>query len=247
MVLVIVSLVTVAVLGSGALRSYQHREVSEAGRLLQGALVGARDRAIHTGRPAGIRLLPDPGLISRTPAGPIDPYKILAYNRIIPIEAPPDYVEGRLSIYSDGMGGSSNYPAVIRNGVPCLVLEQAVTDARGLPNSPTSWFWNVRVGDQIQINQTGPWYTIVGPMVVGPVGGNAEMFVNIGPSGTALPVLFGGSPCEYLLLVNGRDDNENGLIDEGFDGIDNDGDGLVDEADEWQETERWLGSLTTSQ
>ena len=35
---------------------------------------------------------------------------------------------------------------------------------RDSPNSPTSWFWNIRVGDKIQINNAGPWYTVVGPM-----------------------------------------------------------------------------------
>ena len=33
---------------------------SEAARILQGALVGARDAAIHNNTPSGIRLLPDP-------------------------------------------------------------------------------------------------------------------------------------------------------------------------------------------
>ena len=31
---------------------------------------------------------------------------------------------------------------------------------------PTSWFWNIRVGDKLQINGSGLWYTVVGPMVV---------------------------------------------------------------------------------
>ena len=59
-----------------------------------------------------------------------------------------------------------------------------------LLNPPTSWFWNIRVGDKIQINNAGPWYTVVGPMVVRPrsdVNGcsaNTELFVNVGPPGT---------------------------------------------------------------
>ena len=35
-------------------------------------------------------------------------------------------------------------------------------------NNPTSWFWNIRVGDKLQINGSGLWYTVVGPMVVTP-------------------------------------------------------------------------------
>jgi hypothetical protein len=45
---------------------------------------------------------------------------------------------------------------------------------------------------------------------------------------------------EFLLLVNGQDDNSNGWIDEGWDGVDNNGDGNIDELAEW-ETERWTG------
>ena len=46
---------------------------------------------------------------------------------------------------------------------------------------------------------------------------------------------------EFLLLVNGVDDNDNGWIDEGWDGIDNNGDGNVDELAEW-EPEVWTGA-----
>lgn len=241
--------------------SLSHRQVSEAGRILQGALVGARDRAIHDGQPSGLRLLPDPIYPQEwRPDGRIDPTKVLAYNRMVPIGPAPSYSEGRLSIYPDESGGSRNYPAEIRtvngySGVPCLVLEASPVAANGAPNPPTSWFWNIRVGDQIQINNAGPWYTIVGPMANGPAQGNAEMFVNIGPPGTALPVHpTSGNQCEYLLLVNGRDDNGNGVPDEGWDGLDNDapllsdgtpnpGAGVIDDGGEW-ERERWLGVVT---
>ena len=40
--------------------AYTHRQVSEAARILQAGLVGARDIAINNNAPAGIRLLPDP-------------------------------------------------------------------------------------------------------------------------------------------------------------------------------------------
>lgn len=43
---------------------------------------------------------------------------------------------------------------------------------------------------------------------------------------SALNVNF--TAAEYLFLTNGRDDDNDGQIDEGFDGIDNDGDGIVD-------------------
>ena len=39
------------------------------------------------------------------------------------------------------------------------------------------------------------------------------------------------NPIEFLFLVNGMDDNDDGYIDNGWDGIDNDGDGIVDNVD----------------
>ena len=95
-VLVIISIV--AVLAVTAYSSMQHAQVSQGARLLQAALAGARDRARLTGRPAGIRLLPDPILNGRNPkTGRLDPRYPLVYNRWIPIEAAPDYAEGLLS------------------------------------------------------------------------------------------------------------------------------------------------------
>lgn len=247
-VLVIVGLVSVLAIAV-VLPAYSHREVSAAGRTLQGAIVGARSEASRTGRPAGIRLIPDPAFpLRRRPDGTIDPGAILAYDRIIPLAEAPAYREGRIRVFRDGQGGSSNYPASIRTvngyaGVPCLVVEQSVVGQSGAPNAPTSWYWNIRLGDQIQLGGAGPWYTVVGPMVVGPSGkSNSEMFVNVGPPGSPLPVLIAGVPAEFLLLVNGIDDNGNGWVDEGWDGVDNNGDGRVDEAAEW-EVERWRGAV----
>ena len=59
-------------------------------------------------------------------------------------------------------------------------------ESTGVLNSPTSWFWNIRVGDKLQINGSGLWYTVVGPMVVTPratINGiiESELFVNVGP------------------------------------------------------------------
>ena len=46
---------------------------------------------------------------------------------------------------------------------------------------------------------------------------------------------------EFLFLVNGQDDNRNGFIDEGFDGVDNDCDGVIDDLGEW-EVETWTSA-----
>ena len=72
------------------LPALSHRQVSESARLLQGALAGARDAALHTGTPSGIRLLPDPAFpLTYLANGQIDPTQPLAANRIIPIEIGP--------------------------------------------------------------------------------------------------------------------------------------------------------------
>jgi hypothetical protein len=155
------------------------RQVSEAARLLQGALVGARDRAIHDGRPSGIRLLPDPAwpLQYDATTGRLVPGQTLAYSRVIPIDPAPEYREGMVTVRP-----SAAYAAAVVN-VPGLVLEEAPVDRNGAPNPPVSWMWNIRVGDRLQLNDAGPWYTVVGPMQVGPAAGNSEMFVNVGPPG----------------------------------------------------------------
>jgi hypothetical protein len=142
-----------------------------------------------------------------------------------------------------------------------LVLESAPVDANGLPNPPTNWFWNVRVGDKVQVNNTGPWYTVTGPAVIAPSTananeGNPEWFVNVGPPGSPSPLppftdpVF-GLPLEFLLLTNGRDDGQmilngqgggptpDGWADSGWDGVDNDGIKGPDNPEEW-ENESWL-------
>jgi hypothetical protein len=86
----------------------------------------------------------------------------------------------------------------------------------------------------------------VAPTNQNSLGQNPELFVNVGPPGTRspLPRLFGAVTVypEFLFLVNGQDDNSNGWIDEGFDGVDNNNNGLIDELAEW-EVEAWGGSI----
>ncbi len=242
-VILIVGLVSAVALPA-IIPALGRRQVSEAGRILQGAIVGARDKAIHDAQPAGIRLLPDPTLgVSRLADGSIDPAAILCYSRWIPIEAPPQYTEGLASVFPAG-----TYPAALRTvngytGCPCLVVESCPKNpTTGAPEPPTSWFWNIRVGDKIQLRNSGTYYTVCGPLVLAAADGNTELFTNIGVPGTAYPTLGGGQPCEFLLLTNGKDDDGNGWVDEGFDGVDNNGVLGIDEntsqVTEW-ETERW--------
>jgi prepilin-type N-terminal cleavage/methylation domain-containing protein len=235
-IIILISAVTLPTLLTGI----GDRQMSESARILQAALAGARDAAIRDNSPSGIRLLADPLLP-------------LTSSQIIPLAMPPAYQDGLVSIYP-----TQAYTAGVMLGTSALVLEELpgswVQDPKTgiwawVPNSPTSWFWNVRVGDKVQINNAGPWYTVCGPVVTA----NAEQFVGVGDPGTTSPVsrVF-TSPdgqtvtrtLDYLLLVNGKDDNANGWVDEGFDGVDNNANNTTDESAEW-EPETWLGVLAS--
>ncbi len=280
-VIVIIGLIS-AVAVPVVLPALSHRQVSEAARIVQGALVGARDSALHSGTPSGIRLLPDPAFpLVYLANGQLDSSQPLAANRIIPIETAPDYTEGRVSVvipnalatttnaynlsipYPQSNGGGY-YPSgvySVNSGASAtsgnvLVVEEAVIGNNAL-NEPTSWFWNIRVGDKLQLNGAGNWYTVVGPMVVTPQQGNSELFVNVGPPGSQSPLSDTQSGTnvfpEFLFLVNGLDDNKNGWTDEGFDGVDNNlslelTNGvtqLVDDLAEW-EIEAWPSAYASS-
>lgn len=249
------------------LPAVSHREVSEAARILQGALVQARDTAIRYNAPRGVRFLPDPTYANT--AG------VLAYNRMLPIEPAPEYSNGMVTIWPQafastgaaqpwtnpaapypsgsgvGGGGSGYYPVgpmiaantANQTGGQVLVLEQAPfqsNDATQFINAPTSWYWNIRVGDKIQIGGMGNTYTIVGPCTINPYssgGQNPEMFVNVGAPGNLANYLTRtytdssgnpgmATPVEFLYLVNGIDDPQgagDGYVDNGWDGIDNNG------------------------
>jgi type II secretory pathway pseudopilin PulG len=245
-VLTIIGIVTVLVASALRWGSLAHQQ---AARLVQGALVGARDAAINRNIACGIRLLPDDSLPPRRlSSGQIDPTSVMAANRIIPHEQAPDYSEGRVTIRSTPTGlfpgfpppypMQPTYPYPYPSSV--IMVGEAPFDVNtGLPHSPTSWFWNIRIGDKLRFGDTGNLYTVVGPMTQY----NPELFVNCGRPGIDFPGT--KSPLkiapygqiveiEFLFLVNGRDDNGNGLVDEGFDGIDNNLDGIVDDLGEWE-------------
>ena len=215
MVITIILIISAVALPT-ILPALSHRQVSEAARIFQGALVGARDSAIHNNTPSGIRLLPDPAfpIVYETITLPngnsqiqIDPSQPLAANRIIPLESAPEYSEGLVSPITDA--GSMQRLAPSSLPYPCLVIGESVlnqTTMPGIPNSPTSWFWNIRVGDKIQINAAGPWYTVVGPMAVYPtntatLGQNPELFVNVGAPGATSPLTLNQGPVRPQVLA----------------------------------------------
>ena len=266
--MLIILLVSAVTLPS-IISAMSHRQVSEAARVLQAALVGARDSAIHNNAISGIRLLPDPTINGINANGLLDPTLPLAMNRIVPLEAAPDYDEGKVSIIKDLAGSPrSRSPRLIptlRSTNPLtrsltmsvLMVEECPVDTIAFtPNEPTSWFWNIRIGDKIRISNAGQYYTVIGPMAQA----NPELFVNDGPAGTSVPARSElptdrttAIPVEYLFLVNGQDDDNDGFVDNGWDGVDNDQDGNIDivpgvatSYNEWTESEKWLGSLAGS-
>lgn len=274
-----------------------NRQIGEAGRVLQAALAGARDAAIHANAPRGLRLLPDPTL--SIPPGPNTP-GVLTFNRMVQIEPAPDYSEGRAQITGDGVipdnllltyntpypktsgGGWTGYPmgynpatlpvmpTSIRATGKVLRLEESAfyidpVSGAPLPNSPTGWWWNIRLGDRVRIGDTGAIYTVVGPLRISGAA-NPELYVNNGPAAdvrTTSPIqrTYSGTGAsialsytvgvEFLYLVNGQDDDGDGFVDEGWDNYDNDFNGAIDDSifnnstnqfGEW-ETETWLGTL----
>src|SRR5271166_4680435 len=86
-VMLIILLVSAVVLPT-VLPAISHRQVSEAARILQGALAGARDTAINNNAPGGT-----------AGVSTLDPTRILASNRYIPIQLAPDYSEGYADIH----------------------------------------------------------------------------------------------------------------------------------------------------
>ena len=206
-VMLIILLVSAVVLPT-VLPAISHRQVSEAARILQGALAGARDTAINNNAPAGIRLLPDPVLngqstpstVSRRSTRPgswpptgtsrSSSRRIIRRGLSMWTCWPPRLLSTRrlpnhgYFPYPRSERRRRFYPA---GSQAMLYVEQSVYNAQqtNLLNSPTSWYWNIRIGDKIQLNNTGIWYTIVGPMDIY----NPELFVNVGDPGTTPPLL----------------------------------------------------------
>ena len=120
LVVILIILLVSAVALPTVLPAIAHRQVSEAARVVQGALAGARDAAIHNNSLSGVRLLPDPAfpLQYTTVNGitQISPTNILAADRFIPIQPGPNYSEGLINITSpsfdqtNGTGPTVPYP-----------------------------------------------------------------------------------------------------------------------------------------
>ena len=201
--------------------------MSESARILQAAIEGARDAAIRANAPRGIRLLPDPAFPGSATTANVP----LAFNRIVPIEPAGEYNEGRVTILD-----RVAFPDPSMPGTTALRIEESQADpVTGPGERPHLLVLERPGGRQDQDRRLGA--LLHGRRAGGQVGtlsGNPERFVNIGPPGTSGHVRDLGQRglpgSDVLFVVNGQDDNGNGYIDEGFDGVDNDNDGHVDEA-----------------
>src|SRR5208282_23580 len=155
LVVMLIVLLVSAVTLPAIISAISHRQASEAARILQGALVGARDSAIHNNAPSGIRLLPDPTINGIDGNGNVNVNLPLAMNRMIPLESAPDYDEGMISIIQDvvappGFTPAYPYPSttnpVTFQTISTLMVEECpVNTTTFTPNEPTSWFWNIRI------------------------------------------------------------------------------------------------------
>jgi prepilin-type N-terminal cleavage/methylation domain-containing protein len=262
-VMVIILLVSVLTLPTFVASLREHPQLSAA-QLVQASVMQARDATVKAmarkrAMPVealteaealhGIRLVPEQ--VTRLADGTVDPSQPLVCSKVVPLAIPKAYINGRVSI-----APAAPYPASLTGGRPCLVLEESPghwEDNTWLPNEPTSWAWNLRAGERVRING-GVMYTICGPMAID----NPEAFVNYGSPGTTSGIIrtytspngqVVTAEVEALLLVNGMDDSRDGTdgyVDNGWDGLDNDGDGFTDELDEWTERETWLGQQATA-
>ncbi len=197
LVVILIILLVSAVTLPTVLPALQHQQVSEAARILQAELQRSRDLASRSNVPQGIRFLRDKAL---TDSG----RPVLAYNSFVAIEASPSYSEGLVS-------NVVAVPAYTGPNPTGLTVYGPTNGARGLL-APTGWYWNIRLGDKIRFNNSGPAYTIVGPVSVN----SAEGFINEGAPGTPAS---GPGGSEILELTNGVDDNKNGWTDEPYDGV----------------------------
>lgn len=217
-VMVIVVMVSVVALPT-IYSSFRERSIQEAARLVQATFTAAKDDAVRFGTMRGVRFVPDPS----------DPG---ICSRLLPIGSAADYSEGLLTVTDP-----ATLPAGFVLPYPCLMVEQATRDLQGRTTAPTSWPGNVRVGDRLQVGRNGPLYTVVGP--TDPANPTDEGFVAITMPLVRTDPSAGEVKVDYLWLVNGVDDDRNGFADDGWDGVDNNNDGVKDEAREW-EVERWL-------
>jgi prepilin-type N-terminal cleavage/methylation domain-containing protein len=259
-VIAIILAVTIMALPT-VLSMMQGQQAIAAAQLLQGGLMQCQSEAMRACSRRGgevnvaateaetlrgLRLVPE-GTLTRLADGTIDPAQPLVCSTLVPLTIPPAYQEGRVSIYPGWV-----YPASVTGGRPCLVLEER--PGKWVPsdggwtwqlNSPTSWAWNLRAGERWSLDRGGLSMSYAD---------QSRSTIPSSSSTTALPGTGADSPeithppmvarasglspkcCSSSMDVTTTVD---GYVDNGWDGVDNDSDGAVDELDEWVEVETW--------
>src|SRR5208337_75219 len=204
-VMTIIGLVSILVIPAVFTGLSDQRMVGSV-QVFHGALVEAVGFAASSHSPCGVRLMPSP----------VNPDSL---SQIVPLVTPPRYTDGLVSTFP-----GTDYSAL--TPLPCLVIEQSPgywvqsgPTWTFQPNSPTSWCYNVRLGDRIL--WAGKPYTACGPM--GQT--NADLFVNPPGSyvnGVWTPVVYtrtytapdgvttATAQPDYLFLVNGVEDRKSG-------------------------------------
>lgn len=224
-----------------ALSALGEQEISGAASTVQAAFSLTRDQATREGRPVGLRLVPDP-LINDQTTGRI------AANRILVLQVPPNHSDGqaeKIKAVAELVPGVSiqrimavqNKTETVPGTAPPIYL----------PGAPTSWYGNIRQGERLAFGDAGNEYIVAGPTYLFRDQEGYDIARNLDPNSTSGVVInperftFGdlnGDPtdgiqsralpsnvfAEYLLLVNGFDDDGDGYTDEGFDGVNNNND-----------------------
>src|SRR5262245_58166700 len=92
--LAVMAIILITAVLVGPLLSRNSLAMSEAARLVQGGLVGARDEAVHRNVLYGVRLVRNSSApVRRLANGQIDPASLLYADRLVPLEPAPSYSE----------------------------------------------------------------------------------------------------------------------------------------------------------
>ena len=190
-VIAIIGLVSVIALAS-ILPAYRHRGITQGALLPNSVIVGAKDAAVRANAPRGFRLIQDNPALNPSISVGAQTISAATCSRMIPIELASDYDEGMIS-YRDNQANRTVYPAILQaysttppdfvtNGYdPNLLylrLAQQVVGVSLVANSPTEWFWNIRQGDRIRLNDSGRYMPIAGPMQTYTTTGNVASVGN---------------------------------------------------------------------
>ncbi|NLE38290.1 MAG: type II secretion system protein, partial [Pirellulaceae bacterium] len=146
----------------------EQRRIREASRMVSVFMSRAANRAKETGRPCGVmfQLLENPVI------SPTGGQSRAASNTLFEVEVPPAYA---------GLSTASRVSFVGYNAATGILRVQETI-------SHDLWSDLISIGDKIQLNNQGPWYTVIGPDLVDNVTGSLPPDGLIDPP-TSAPLL----------------------------------------------------------